>query len=371
MKKYDYLLIGAGLFNSIFAYEAVKRGKKCLVIDKRTHIGGNCYTEKIKDINVHLYGAHIFRTDSKKAWDYLQRFATFNHFVNAPIAVYHDEVYNLPFNMNTFSRMWNIMTPEEAKAIIDEQRKEIQGEPQNLEEKAISLVGRDIYTKLIREYTEKQWGRECRDLPASILRRLPVRFTYDNNYYNDRFQGIPEGGYTPIFEQLLSSADVELNCSFKKDNLRLSSAADRIICTGPIDEYYQYRFGPLEYRSLRFEHRIYETDNYQGVAVMNFTSRDVPYTRRIEHKHFEFGRQKGTVISYEYSHEWKCGNEPFYPINDQANISRHRKYLEYAANKDPHISFCGRLGTYQYTDMQDTVLSALHFAEKEFEEKIL
>ena len=311
--KYDYLVVGAGLFGSVFAREAALRGRRVLVVDKCSHIGGNCYTRDVDGIRVHEYGAHIFRTSRRDIWDYVNQFAEFNNFVNSPIANYHGRLYNMPFNMNTFNRIWGVTTPAEAKAKIDEQRREIIGEPSNLEEKAISLVGRDVYEILIREYTEKQWGRPCRDLPASIIRRLPVRFVFDNNYFNDRYQGIPIGGYTPIFEKLLKGCDVRLGVDFLHDRNELSALASRTLFTGPIDAYYNHCFGSLEYRSLRFEHERMDLENWQGVAVVNYTDRETPYTRTIEHKHFEFGAQPFTIVSREYPFEWQQGVEPFYP----------------------------------------------------------
>ncbi len=361
--KFDYLIVGAGLYGSVVAYEMCKRGKRVLVIDRRNHIGGNCYTERIDGINVHKYGAHIFRTSRKDIWEYVQQFAEFNHFVNSPIANFHGKIYNMPFNMNTFNRIWGVRTPAEAMSKISEQRKEITGEPRNLEEKAISLVGRDVYEILIREYTEKQWGRPCTELPASIIRRLPVRLTYDNNYYNDPYQGIPIGGYTQMFEKMLDGCEVRLEEDFLKDVAAYRNLADKILYTGPIDELYGFRFGPLEYRSLRFEHkRMADTDNFQGVAVVNYTSKDAPYTRSIEHKHFEFGNQPTTVVSYEYSREWKQGEEPYYPVNDEKNRLRYGQYRA-LAEADRQVVFGGRLGQYRYTDMQDTVISALEASE--------
>lgn len=357
--NYDYLIVGAGFFGAVVARELCDRGKAVLVVDKRKHIGGNCYTENIDGINVHSYGAHIFRTSRKDIWDYVRRFAEFNHFVNSPVAKYHGTLYNMPFNMNTFNRIWDVTTPAEAKAKIEEQRKEIVGEPANLEEKAISLVGRDVYEILVREYTEKQWGRPCRDLPASIIRRLPVRFVFDNNYFNDPYQGIPIGGYTRIFEKLLKGCDVRLGVDFLKHRNELRGVANRIVYTGPIDEYFDFACGPLEYRSLRFEHvRHDETDNLQGVAVVNYTDASVPYTRTIEHKHFEFGKQPFTVVSTEYPFEWKPGIEPYYPINDDKNQRRLNEYRALAAN-EKKVVFGGRLGSYRYTDMQDSVIAAL------------
>ena len=361
---YDYLIVGSGLFGAIFAYEATKKGKKCLVVEKRNHIGGNCYTKQENGINIHLYGAHIFRTSDKEIWDYMQQFCTFNHFINSPIANYKGEIYNLPFNMNTFSKMWNIKTPKEAQEIISRQKNEITTEPKNLEEQAISLVGRDIYEKLIKGYTQKQWGRECKELPKSIIRRIPVRFIYDNNYFNDPYQGIPIGGYTQIFEKLIKDCDLLLNTDFLQDRDNLSKKAKKIIFTGTIDSYFDYKFGALEYRSLDFKHETLDIDNYQGVAVVNYTEYEIPYTRIIEHKHFEFGNQKGTIISKEYPANWNKDIEPYYPINDEKNQNLYEKYLELAKNS-PNVSFGGRLGEYRYYDMQDVIKSALEFSKNE------
>ena len=365
---YNYMVVGAGLYGSVFAYEAQKRGKTCLVIDKRPHLGGNIYTENVHGINVQVYGPHIFHTSNKTVWDYINQFAEFNHYVNSPVAVYGDELYNLPFNMNTFSRIWGVKTPGEAKAKIAEQISELDiGEPQNLEEQALMLVGRDIYEKLIRGYTEKQWGRKCADLPAFIIRRLPLRFTFDNNYYNDKYQGIPIGGYTQIAEKMLENIDVELSTdyfAFVKNN---GNIAEKTIYTGMIDEFFGYRYGALQYRSLRFETEEMEIDNYQGNAVVNYTDINVPYTRAIEHKHFEFGQQPTTIISREYSAEWEKGGEPYYPVNDEANNSLFERYRELAANRDDVI-FGGRLGNYRYYDMDKTIETALETARKEFGE---
>ena len=351
MKKYEYLIVGAGLFGSIFAHEATKRGKKCLVIEKRDHIGGNCYTQNIEDINVHKYGAHIFHTSNKVVWDYIQQFAEFNRFTNSPVARYKDELYSLPFNMLTFNKMWGVITPQEAEAKIKEQiSKENITEPKNLEEQAISLVGRDIYEKLIKGYTEKQWGRECTELPAFIIKRLPVRYTYDNNYFYDTYQGIPIGGYTGIFERMLEGIEVKLNIDFFAEREYYESLAEKIVFTGMIDEYFGYQFGKLEYRSLRFDNDVLDVPNYQGNAVVNYTEAKVPYTRIIEHKHFEFGTQPKTVISKEYSSEWKDGSEPFYPVNDERNNSL---YLEYKklVDREKNVLFGGRLAEYKYYDM--------------------
>ena len=368
---YDYLIVGAGLFGATFAYEAKKRGKQCLVIDKRQHIAGNVYTREEDGINVHVYGAHIFHTSDKDIWDYMNRFAEFNHYINSPVAVYKDELYNLPFNMNTFSKMWNIRTPQEAKDIIGAQIAELNiTEPANLEEQALSLVGRDVYEKLIKGYTEKQWGRDCRDLPAFIIRRLPLRFTYDNNYFNDPFQGIPKGGYTKIVEKMLDGVEVRTGEDFfaLRETGRLSDGAeisyDKILFTGQIDEYFDYQFGPLEYRSVRFETEKLDCDNYQGNAVVNYTEREIPYTRIIEHKHFEFGTQDTTIISREYSSEWKPGVEPYYPVNDQKNNELYHKYLQ-LASEESNVIFGGRLGQYKYYDMDKVVAAALACVREE------
>ena len=363
--KYDYLIVGAGLFGAVFAHEAGKKGKKCLVVDRRNHIGGNIYTEEIEGIQVHRYGAHIFHTSNKEVWEYVNRFAEFNHYINSPIAVYKDELYNLPFNMNTFSKMWNIKTPAEAKEIIDRQIADLGiTEPANLEEQALSLVGRDVYEKLIKGYTEKQWGRKCTELPAFIIRRLPLRFTYDNNYFNDRYQGIPIGGYTAIIKKLLEQADVKLGTDYLKERETYKDMADRIVFTGMIDEYFDYILGALEYRSVRFETEVLDCPNYQGNAVVNYTEREVPYTRIIEHKHFEFGTSDKTVISREYSSEWKVGDEPYYPVNDEQNSSLYEKYKE-LVEKEKRVVFGGRLGAYKYYDMDKVILAALELAEKE------
>lgn len=361
---YDYLIVGAGLFGAVFAHELRKTDKSCLVLERRNHIGGNCYTENIDGIEVHKYGAHIFRTSNKAVWDYIQQFAEFNNFVNCPIANFKGEIYNMPFNMNTFSKMWGITTPEEAMKIIQKQKSEISREPQNLEEQAISLVGRDIYEKLIKGYTEKQWGRDCRALPPSIMRRLPVRFTYNNNYYNDRFQGIPIGGYTKIIEKMFDGCEIQYNTDFNDDPSAYRKLARKILYTGTIDSYFNYCLGPLEYRSLRFEHEELNVNNYQGVAVVNYTDRETPYTRVIEHKHFEFGSQDKTIITREYPLEWRPDIEPYYPINDEANQQRYNIYKKMAAEEDGVI-FGGRLGLYRYTDMQDTISLALEFAKRE------
>ena len=370
---YDYLIAGAGLFGAVFAHEMHKQGRKVLVVEKRDHIAGNIYTEKVMGINVHRYGAHIFHTSDEEVWNYVNQYARFNHYVNSPVAVYRDELYNLPFNMNTFSRMWNIKTPKEAKEIIAKQTGEFAGiTPQNLEEQALQLAGRDVYEKLVKGYTEKQWGRDCKDLPAFIIRRLPLRFTYDNNYFNDRFQGIPEGGYTQIVEKLLEDIPVLTGVSLQE--YQTANAArtadeqdswDRLLYTGMIDEYYHYRLGTLEYRSLRFEtEALPEEDNYQGNAVVNYTEREVPYTRIIEHKHFEFQTGEGTVITREYPATWKKGDEPYYPINDEKNGALYAQYAE-LAKKEANVLFGGRLGQYKYYDMDKVIRSALDMVKEE------
>lgn len=362
--KYDYLIVGAGLFGAVFAYEAKKAGKKCLVIDKREHIAGNVYTEDIDGIQVHKYGAHIFHTSDKKIWNYVNQFAEFNNYINSPVAIYNDELYNLPFNMNTFSKMWGIKTPDEAKKIIDMQISELNiGEPQNLEEQALKLVGRDVYEKLIKGYTQKQWGRECKELPSFIIKRLPLRFTYDNNYFNDRYQGIPMDGYTAMVEKMLDKTEVLLSTDYF--DIKDSVKADKVIYTGMIDAYYNYKLGVLEYRSVRFETEKIDCENYQGNAVVNYTSADVPYTRIIEHKHFNFGKQPVTVISREYSSEWKKGDEPYYPVNNDRNNSLYEQYKE-LAEKDGNIIFGGRLGHYKYYDMDKVIAAALALCVSEF-----
>lgn len=366
MSKFDYLIVGAGLFGSVFAYEATQRGKKCLVIDKRNHIAGNIYTENIDGINVHKYGAHIFHTSDKAIWEYVNRFADFNNFINSPIASYKDELYNLPFNMNTFSKMWGIKTPAEAKAIIAGQIANLNiGEPKNLEEQALKLVGTDVYEKLIKGYTQKQWGRPCTELPAFIIKRLPLRFTYDNNYFNDRYQGIAIGGYTQIIEKMLAGSDVKTDTDYFEFIKENPDIAEKTVFTGQIDEFFGYRYGALGYRSVRFENEILDTDNYQGNAVVNYTDREVPYTRIIEHKHFEFGKQEKTVISREYSAEWQPGIEPYYPINDEANNALYEKYKTLAATR-PDVIFGGRLGQYKYYDMDKVIAAALSAVDEEF-----
>ena len=364
LMKYDYIIAGSGLFGSVFAHEAKKAGKKCLVVERRSHIGGNIYCEQKDGINIHKYGAHIFHTSNKKVWDYINQFAEFNNYINSPVANYKSEIYNLPFNMNTFSKMWGIRTPQEAEEIINKQRQAITSEPQNLEEQAISLVGTDIYIKLIKGYTEKQWGRKCTELPAFIIKRLPVRYTYDNNYFNDRYQGIPISGYNQIIEKMLEGTDVELNCDYNICFDKDQKIAEKVIYTGAIDEYFNYQLGHLEYRGLKFETERLEQENYQGVAVMNFTDSKTPYTRIIEHKHFEFGKQPVTYITKEYPQDWKLGEEAYYPVNDDKNQKLYAKYKE-LADKEKNVIFGGRLGEYKYYDMDKVIESALNLVEKE------
>ena len=365
--KYDYLIVGAGLFGSIFAHEATKRGKKVIVIDKRPHIAGNIYTEKIEDIQVHKYGAHIFHTSNKKVWDYINQFAEFNNYINSPIAVYKNEIYNLPFNMNTFNKMWNIKTPQEAKNEIAKQIANLNiTSPKNLEEQALSLVGKDVYEKLIKGYTEKQWGRNCNELPAFIIKRLPLRFTYDNNYFNARYQGIPIGGYTSIIEKMLTGIEVILNTDYFDFIKQNPDISNKIVFTGGIDEFFKYKFGYLQYRTVKFETEVLDTENYQGNAVINYTEREIPYTRIIEHKHFEFGTQSKTVISKEYSMEWEPGIEPYYPVNDEANTSLYEKYKK-LAEENKNIIFGGRLGNYKYYDMDKVIEVALEAVSKDFD----
>ncbi len=383
---YDYIIVGAGLYGAVFAHEMTEQGKKCLVIEKRNHIAGNIYTEEIEGIQVHKYGAHIFHTSDREVWEYVNRFAEFNHYVNSPVARYKDELYNLPFNMNTFHQLWGVKTPAEAKARIEEQKAGLQlGEPQNLEEQALSLVGPDIYEKLIKGYTEKQWGRDCKVLPAFIIRRLPLRFVYDNNYFNDRYQGIPVDGYTKLVEKLLEGSDVLLNTDFyayreehpeyfadKSENSEASGACRNVtlptvVFTGMIDEYYDFCYGPLEYRTLRFEEELLDEENYQGNAVVNYTEREVPYTRIIEHKHFAFGKQEKTVITREYPCEWKPGDAPYYPVNNEKNDALYAKYLELA--KKDKVRFGGRLGRYKYYDMDKTIRVALDDVRAELNAK--
>ena len=362
--KYDYLIVGAGLFGSVFAYEAGKIGRKCLVVEKRDHIGGNIYTYEADGINIHKYGAHIFHTSDKKIWDYVNQFASFNNFVNSPIANYKGEIYNLPFNMNTFSKMWGIITPAQAEAIISEQRKEVK-EINNLEDQAISLIGRDIYEKLVKGYTEKQWGRSCTELPPEIIRRLPVRYTYNNNYFNDFYQGIPIGGYTQIIEKLLEGTEVHLNTDFHEHREELSSLADKVLYTGALDAYFDFSLGHLQYRSEKFETERLETENYQGVAVVNYTEREIPYTRIIEHKHFEAAVSPVTYISKEYPVDYSETGEPYYPINDKTNMELYSKYRE-LARKDEKLLLGGRLALYSYFDMDKTIMAALKLVETEF-----
>lgn len=366
---YDYLIVGAGLFGAVFAHEAKKKGKKVLVIDKRSHIGGNIYTEDVNGIQVHKYGAHIFHTSNKEVWDYIQQFAEFNRYTNSPVAVYKGELYNMPFNMNTFNKMWGVVTPQQAQAEIDRQKAEIKGEPKNLEEQAISLVGRDIYERLVKGYTEKQWGRKATELPAFIIKRLPVRLVYDNNYFNDKYQGIPVGGYTRIIEKMLDGIEVRLNTDFFENKAELSALANKVLFTGMIDQYYNYKYGELEYRSLRFETEdLPNISNYQGNAVVNYTEYEVPYTRIIEHKHFEFGCQGGnetnhTVITREYPAKWKKGDEPYYPMNDSKNNELFAKYKA-LADKEENVIFGGRLGMYKYFDMHNVIAEALSCAKE-------
>lgn len=364
MSEYDFLIVGSGLFGSVFAHEATKKGKKCLVIDRRTHLGGNVYSENIEGINVHKYGAHIFHTNDKKVWDYVNSFVEFNRYTNSPLARYKDELYNLPFNMNTFHQMWGVVTPAEARAKIDEQVK-TSGitHPKNLEEQAISLIGTDIYEKLIKGYTEKQWGRSAKNLPIFIINRLPLRFTYNNNYFNDKYQGIPIGGYNFLINGLLKDVEVRLNVDYFQEKAELDTLADQIVYCGKIDEFFDYKYGKLAYRSLRFEQERLEIDNYQGNAVVNYTDREVPYTRILEHKHFEFGKQKHTVISREYPEEWFHGKEPYYPVNDEENNKRYRQYAVIAKNEQKVI-FGGRLAEYKYYDMHQVVASSLKKAKE-------
>jgi UDP-galactopyranose mutase len=366
MKKYDYLIVGAGLFGAVFAHEAKEAGKTCLVIDKRNHIAGNIYTDKVKDIDVHQYGAHIFHTSNETVWNYVNRFAKFNRYTNSPVANYKGEIYNMPFNMNTFNKLWGVVTPQEAQAKIEEQKAAYHVEnPQNLEEQAISLIGPDVYTKLVKGYTEKQWGKRATELPSFIIKRLPVRFTYDNNYFNDDYQGIPVEGYTKMIERMLDGVEVKLEEDFLKNREAFMEQADKIVYTGMIDEYYNYCYGELEYRSLNFETEVLEgVENYQGNAVVNYTEYEVPYTRIIEHKHFTYGTQPDTVITREYPKTWSKGDEPYYPMNDEKNLNLYEKYTELAA-KEGNVIFGGRLGMYKYYDMDDTIEAALNCAHAE------
>ena len=376
MKEFDYLIVGTGLYGAAFAREALKRGRRVMMVERRGHVGGNVYTEPVAGIQVHRYGAHIFHTNDARIWRYVAQFVEMNRFTNSPVANYRGEMYSLPFNMYTFNQMWGVSTPEEARARIDAQRSEIAGEPRNLEEQAISLVGRDVYEKLIQGYTEKQWGRDCRELPAFIIRRLPVRLTYDNNYFSARFQGIPIGGYTQIIERMIAGAEVRLNTDYLENRAALNAMAEKIVYTGPIDAYFDYALGPLAYRSLRFEREILDTPNYQGNAVVNYTDRETPWTRIIEHKWFEFGLDADgreiprTVISREYPSEWKRGDEPYYPINDEKNGARYAQYRA-LADGEKNVIFGGRLGEYRYYDMDQALLSALNRCEAEFGERVL
>lgn len=365
---YDYLIVGAGLYGAVFAHEATKHGKTCLVIEKRGHIAGNIYTENIEGINVHKYGAHIFHTSDRRIWDYINGFAEFNNYINQPVARYKNECYNLPFNMNTFTKMWpDVFTPDEAKKRIEEERRESYKEnPANLEEQAINLVGKTIYEKLIKGYTGKQWGRACTELPAFIIKRLPVRFIFDNNYFNDRYQGIPIGGYTAVVEKMLEGCEVRLNTDFFDDKENYLACAKTVVYTGAIDRFYDYRFGALEYRSVRFETEVLNTDNFQGNAVVNYTDAETPFTRIIEHKHFEFGTQSKTVISREYSSAWKLGDEPYYPVNDEKNGKLYLQYKE-LADKEERVIFGGRLGQYKYYDMHNVIREALNEAHRQLD----
>ena len=368
--KYTYLIVGSGLYGATIAQQAKKAGKSVLVIDKRPNVGGNIYTEKVEGINVHKYGAHIFHTNNKEVWDYVTSFVDFNRFTNSPVANYKGELYSMPFNMYTFNKMWGVVTPEEAAAKIEEQKKEITGEPKNLEEQAISLVGRDIYEKLVKGYTEKQWGRDCKDLPAFIIKRLPVRLTFDNNYFNALYQGIPIGGYTKLIEKMLEGIEVRLNVDYLENKEELDKLAEKVIYTGPIDAYFDYKLGTLEYRSVRFENEILDKPNFQGNAAVNYTDRETPWTRIIEHKWFEFGKDENgndlpkTVISREYSSEWKLGDEPYYPVNDAKNSALYEQYKALAEAED-NVIFGGRLGEYKYYDMDKTIEVALAAAKKE------
>ncbi len=367
---YDYLVVGAGLYGAVFAHEAKKAGKSVLVIDKRPHVAGNVYTEKIEGIHVHQYGAHIFHTNNKVVWEYITQFADFNRFTNSPVANYKGELYSMPFNMYTFNKMWGVVTPEQAKKKIDEQRAEIQGEPKNLEEQAISLVGRDIFEKLVKGYTEKQWGRDCKELPAFIIKRLPVRLTFDNNYFNALYQGIPIGGYTKLVEHLLDGVEVRLNTDYLENKASYDALARKVVYTGPIDAYFDFQLGNLEYRSVRFETEVLDIPNFQGNAAVNYTDRETPWTRIIEHKWFEFGKDENgkdlpkTVISREYSSEWKPGDEPYYPVNDEKNSARYLAYKA-LAERESQVIFGGRLGEYKYYDMDQVIAAALEMSRRE------
>ena len=365
MKKYDYILVGSGLYAGVFAWYAKQANKTCLVVEKRDHIGGNIYCEDVEGIHVHKYGAHIFHTSNREVWDFVNNLVEFNRYTNSPVANYKGEMYNMPFNMNTFSKMWNISTPAEAKAKIEEQRAGVSGEPKNLEEQAISLVGTDIYQKLVKGYTEKQWGRDCKDLPAFIIKRLPVRYTYDNNYFNDRYQGIPIGGYNVIIEKLFEGCDIETGVDYLKNKAHYDALGEKVVYTGTIDAYYAFCFGKLEYRSLRFESELLDKENHQGVAVVNYTDRETPYTRVIEHKHFEFGTQPKTVITREYPVTFEDGMEPYYPVNDEKNQALYQKYAA-LAEEEKNVIFGGRLGEYKYYDMDKVIESAMKRAKAEF-----
>lgn len=365
-KMYDYVIVGGGLFGGVFAWHATRRGKICLVLEKRVQLGGNLYCEEIEGIPVHRFGAHIFHTSDQKVWDFVNNLVEFNRFTNSPMANYHGEMYNMPFNMNTFNRLWGVRTPAEAEAMIEKQRGAVDGEPANLEEQAIRLVGTDLYQKLVKGYTEKQWGRDCRDLPAFIIRRLPVRFTYDNNYFNDKYQGIPVGGYNGLIKALFEGCDFRFETDFNENRETYRALGDKVLYTGTLDSLYDYRFGRLEYRSLRFEDEVLDEENYQGVAVVNYTDRETPFTRIIEHKHFDFGKQPKTVITREYPAEWKEGDEPYYPVNDEKNQSLYQKYQELAEAEEGML-FGGRLAEYRYYDMDKVIASAFRLVEKEWQ----
>ncbi len=364
MKKYDYVIVGSGLFAATFAYLAKQKGKSCLVVEKRNEVGGNLYCEEVEGIHVHKYGAHIFHTSDKEVWDFVNSLIEFNRYTNCPVANYKGEMYNMPFNMNTFNKMWGCRTPEEAKKIIDEQKKTITGEPQNLEEQAISLVGTDIYQKLVKGYTEKQWGRDCKDLPAFIIKRLPVRYTYDNNYFNDKYQGIPIGGYNVLIHALFKGIDIEMGIDFNENRDKYRALGEKVLYTGTLDSYYDFCYGKLQYRSLRFETELLGEENHQGVAVVNYTDRETPFTRMIEHKHFEYGTQAKTVITREYPAEWVEGMEPYYPVNDARNQTLFEKYQQ-LAEKEENTIFGGRLAEYKYYDMDKVIASAFRLAETE------
>lgn len=366
-KKYDYLIVGSGLFGSVFAHEATLRGKKCLVLERRDHVGGNIYCEEIEGVTVHRYGAHIFHTANRRVWKYVNDLAEFNRFTNSPIANYKGEIYNMPFNMNTFSKLWGVVTPDEAREKIEAQRGVVTGEPKNLEEQAIRLVGTDIYAKLIKGYTEKQWGRPCTELPAFIIKRLPVRYTYDNNYFNDPYQGIPVNGYNEIIDKLLDGIEVRTDVDYLANRAAYNALAEKVVYTGTIDSYFDYKCGELEYRSLRFETEVLDTPNYQGVAVVNYTDRETPYTRIIEHKHFAFGQQEKTVITREYPAVWQQGMEAYYPVNNEKNSALYQQYKA-LADAEPNVIFGGRLAEYKYYDMDKVIEAALSAVEKEFAE---